>query len=50
MSIPANLTTLALPSDWDGPFGQGLTPGTTAITLIAALIIGGGAITVVNTM
>jgi len=49
-AVPANLTTLALPGSWDGPFGQGLTPATTAITLIAALMVGGGAIAVVNSM
>lgn len=39
-TIPAILTTLTLPPGWDGPFGQGLTPATTAVTLIAALVIG----------
>ena len=48
--VSPNFTALALPPDWDGPFGQGLTPATTAITLIAALVVGGGAIAVVNSM
>ena len=50
ITLPASVTTLELPPDWDGPFGQGLTPATTAITFIAALMVGGGAIAVVNTM
>ncbi|KIP09410.1 hypothetical protein PHLGIDRAFT_34440 [Phlebiopsis gigantea 11061_1 CR5-6] len=50
VTIPAEFVTLQLPSDWDGPFGQGLTTFTTAVYLASALIIGGGAITVVNTM
>lgn len=50
VTVPAEFVTLQLPSDWDGPFGQGLTTFTTAVYLAAALIIGGGAITVVNTM
>ncbi|EKM52369.1 uncharacterized protein PHACADRAFT_260689 [Phanerochaete carnosa HHB-10118-sp] len=50
VTVPASLATLMTPDNWDGPFGQGLTPATTAITLIAALLVGGGAIAVVNTM
>ncbi|KAI0803178.1 hypothetical protein BC629DRAFT_106875 [Irpex lacteus] len=42
--------TLTLAPNWDGPFGQGLNTATTAITLIAALIVGGGAIGTLITM
>ena len=45
-----HLLALAPPAGWDGPFGQGLTTGTTVVTFIAALILGLGSITVVNTM
>jgi len=44
------LMALQLPSTWDGPFGQGLSPVTTAITLIVALTVGCGAIGVLITM
>ncbi|KAI0351587.1 hypothetical protein OH77DRAFT_1498391 [Trametes cingulata] len=49
-TIPANITKLALPSDWDGPFGQGLTTLGTVVSVIAAAVLGTGMITVVNTM
>lgn len=41
---------LALPADWDGPFGQGLTMGTTVIAVGSAFIIGLFSISIVNSM
>ena len=49
----ANMTVTAalkLPSDFDGPFEQLLSTGATAFTVIVALVLGVGAITIVNTM
>ena len=50
----ANLTkaqlTLQNAPNWDGPFGQGLTPVTTGITLVVTLFLGIGLISVVCTM
>lgn len=43
-------TTLTLPPDWDGPFGQGLSPVATAFVLIIALLLGSSSIWVVCTM
>ena len=40
ITVPADSTTLHVPAQWDGPFGQGLNPGTTAVTFIAAFTIG----------
>ena len=42
--------TLALAPNWNGPFGQALTPVTTGITLVVALGLGITLIGVVNTM
>ena len=50
ITLDDNQTTLALPADWDGPFGQGLSVGATAVTLAAALLVGFGSIAIVNTM
>lgn len=50
VNVPANLTKLVLPPGWNGPEEFVLSPGTTAVTLIAALLLGGGAIAVVNSM
>ena len=53
MTLPTldpKVFALAPPANWDGPFGQGLNTFTTVITVIAATIIGSGAIAVVNTM
>lgn len=50
VTVPTTETTLTLPPDWDGPFGLGLSPAGTAVTLIAGLLLGSGAIFVVNTM
>ncbi|KAI0727741.1 hypothetical protein C8Q72DRAFT_838302 [Fomitopsis betulina] len=44
------LTTLSLPADWDGPFGQGLSPVATAFVLMIALMLGTSSIYVVCTM
>lgn len=44
------LTTLSLPADWDGPFGQGLSPVATAFVLILALLLGTSSIYVVCSM
>ncbi|TCD69006.1 hypothetical protein EIP91_009228 [Steccherinum ochraceum] len=41
---------LAPPSDWNGPFGQGLNTAATAFGVALALFLGIGCITVVNTM
>nr|VWO95849.1 Eukaryotic translation initiation factor 5A (eIF-5A) [Ganoderma boninense] len=41
---------LSLPADWDGPFGQGLTIGTTVIALGVAFFMGLFSIAVVNSM
>ncbi|OJT01576.1 hypothetical protein TRAPUB_7972 [Trametes pubescens] len=41
---------LTVPSNWDGPFGQGLTTLGTVVTVAAGAFIGVGMITVVNTM
>ncbi|GJE88960.1 hypothetical protein PsYK624_050480 [Phanerochaete sordida] len=49
-TYPKNLTALTLPTDWNGPAGSDLSVAATAITLIAALIVAGGAFSVVNTM
>jgi len=49
-SLPPKLTALQVPSTWDGPFEQILSPATTAITLIAALTVGCGAIGVLIAM
>ncbi|KAI0095233.1 hypothetical protein BDY19DRAFT_916890 [Irpex rosettiformis] len=43
-NLTATDFTLTLAPNWDGPFGQGLNTATTAITLIAALLLGGGCI------
>ncbi|KAI0776784.1 hypothetical protein BD413DRAFT_645615 [Trametes elegans] len=48
--LPATLTALTLPPNWDGPFGQGLTTFGTVVTVLAASVLGTGLITVVNTM
>ncbi|KAI1790612.1 hypothetical protein LXA43DRAFT_1146384 [Ganoderma leucocontextum] len=48
-SAATNLT-LTLPLDWDGPFGQGLTVGTTVIAVGSAFILGLFSITIVNSM
>ncbi|KAI8972619.1 hypothetical protein BD414DRAFT_525275 [Trametes punicea] len=42
--------TLTVPSDWDGPFGQGLNTFGTVVSVAAAAILGSGLIAVVNTM
>ncbi|PIL25931.1 hypothetical protein GSI_11684 [Ganoderma sinense ZZ0214-1] len=42
--------TLVLPDGWDGPFGQGLTIGTTVIAVGSAFIIGVFSIGIVNSM
>jgi len=42
--------TLELPSDWDGPLGVGMGTVGTAFTLMAGIVLGTGAIYVVNTM
>ena len=49
-TYPKNFTALTLPKDWAGPAGSDLSVAATAITLIAALIVAGGAFSVVNTM
>ncbi|KAM5530852.1 hypothetical protein V8D89_015496 [Ganoderma adspersum] len=41
---------LTLPPDWDGPFGQGLTIGTTVIAVGSAFILGLFSIGIVNSM
>lgn len=41
---------LTLPPDWDGPFGQGLTMGTTVIAVGSAFILGLFSIGIVNSM
>ncbi|OCH91354.1 hypothetical protein OBBRIDRAFT_792402 [Obba rivulosa] len=43
-------TTFTLPSDWDGPFGLGLSTAGTVFAVGAATVLGVGLITVVNTM
>ncbi|KAI0324892.1 hypothetical protein GY45DRAFT_1288211 [Cubamyces sp. BRFM 1775] len=50
LDVGKNFTTLALPADWDGPFGQGLNTFGTVVSVIAATVLGAGLITVVNTM
>ncbi|KAH9893963.1 hypothetical protein C8Q73DRAFT_790538 [Cubamyces lactineus] len=50
LDVGKNFTTLALPADWDGPFGQGLNTFGTVVSVAAAAILGTGLITVVNTM
>ncbi|TBU59860.1 hypothetical protein BD310DRAFT_816208 [Dichomitus squalens] len=49
-AVNASQVTLTLPPDWDGPFGQGLTTGTTVVAVIAAFVLGLCSITIVNTM
>ncbi|KAI0790911.1 hypothetical protein C8Q75DRAFT_79450 [Abortiporus biennis] len=46
----ANLTAVTLPSNWNGPFGQGLNLGATVVTVIAAFGLGSGLIYTVCTM
>ncbi|KAJ3527419.1 hypothetical protein NM688_g8128 [Phlebia brevispora] len=46
----ADQTTLTLPSNWDGPYGQFLNAGATVFGVICTIVLGVGAITVVNTM
>ena len=41
---------IAPPSDWDGPFGQGLNMGATVVTVIIGALLGSGLITVLCTM
>lgn len=50
MVIPTSWTALTTPDFFDGPFGQGLNPATTAITFIAALAVGTGCIGVLIAM
>ena len=40
-------TTLTLPADWDGPFGQALSPVATAFVLIIGVLLGSSSIWVV---
>ncbi|KAH9922343.1 uncharacterized protein BXZ73DRAFT_104161 [Epithele typhae] len=49
-NLSAVALTPVLPANWDGPFGQGLNPALTAVSVIAATILGVGLITTVNTM
>jgi len=48
--VPATEVALTVPSDWNGPFGQGLNIAGTVITVGAALFLGLGCIGVVNSM
>ncbi|EIW56561.1 uncharacterized protein TRAVEDRAFT_170487 [Trametes versicolor FP-101664 SS1] len=48
--LTAKEIALAVPTNWDGPFGQGLTTLGTVVTVAAGAFIGVGMITVVNTM
>ncbi|PCH43065.1 hypothetical protein WOLCODRAFT_153117 [Wolfiporia cocos MD-104 SS10] len=50
VTVPATLTTLTLPADWDGPFGQGLGLPATIFTVIIAAALGSGCIYIVSTM
>ncbi|KZT68103.1 hypothetical protein DAEQUDRAFT_790920, partial [Daedalea quercina L-15889] len=50
MTANATLTTLTLPSDWDGPFGQGLSPVATAFVLIITTLLGSGSIYILCSM
>ncbi|KAI0668825.1 hypothetical protein C8Q78DRAFT_1043171 [Trametes maxima] len=49
-TVDTTLTKLQVPSDWNGPFGQGLTTFGTVVSVLAATVLGAGMITVVNTM
>ncbi|KAI0656337.1 hypothetical protein C8Q70DRAFT_1159651 [Cubamyces menziesii] len=50
VDVGHDFITLALPADWDGPFGQGLNTFGTVVSVMAATVLGAGLITVVNTM
>lgn len=41
---------ITVPSDWDGPFGQGLNLGATIVTVIVGAVLGSGLIGVLCTM
>ncbi|KAK7688469.1 hypothetical protein QCA50_008007 [Cerrena zonata] len=41
---------ITVPSDWDGPFGQGLNMGATVVTVIAGALLGGSLIGILCTM
>ena len=47
--VAANMA-LATPVGWDGPFSDNIGTGATVVALIAAIVLGTGAITIVNTM
>ncbi|TFK48339.1 hypothetical protein OE88DRAFT_1664862 [Heliocybe sulcata] len=50
VTVPATSLTLALPSNWDGPFGQALNAGGTAVTVIIGLGLGVGSIFLLSNM
>jgi len=49
-TIAASLTTLTLPPDWDGPFGQGLSPVATGFVVAIAATMAGTSIWILCSM
>ncbi|TFY52556.1 hypothetical protein EVJ58_g9950 [Rhodofomes roseus] len=49
-TVAASLTTLTLPPDWDGPFGQGLSPVATGFVVAIAAALGGTSIWILCSM
>ncbi|KAA1474061.1 hypothetical protein DENSPDRAFT_840596 [Dentipellis sp. KUC8613] len=50
ITVPATLTAIKLPADWDGPQSLTLNTGTTVVAVIAGAVLGLSLIYVVNTM
>ncbi|CAA7261926.1 unnamed protein product [Cyclocybe aegerita] len=50
ITLPANLTALALPATWDGPFVSVLPVGAAAVTVIAGGILGFSALYILSNL
>jgi len=50
LTVPTSEITLTDPSDWDGPFGQGLGIPATVLTVGVGAALASGAIFIINTM
>ncbi|THH30251.1 hypothetical protein EUX98_g3920 [Antrodiella citrinella] len=48
--VPTSEATLVVPSDWNGPFGQGLNIAGTVVVVGAGAILGVGSLLVINSM